>query len=307
MASIDCVLDTNPMANSISSVSKHIDGTTAAVVGMKAAVIKAEAEAADHVCDNVNRGFFTLIRSQISQKLAKLQSEVDSHLMNLNQQRKQLLALKSRMERDYNMICSRYLKLFTTINRNLETRVAELDRPVMNFAMRDMDQISNRPRLLTATVPVSQNESVTTAQRISASNVKYRANRAIQSINMFLDQSMTLQEITSQILLRQRINRPEARLLMPALICESRIDSNGNLASQTYVSPTALGQQAQNVVKGVVSSQISKLRWADTQVSPQLRSEFARLIEASGMSERAKDQAMKLFSDNSFQTLTKGN
>ena len=104
---IDCVVDTKPMANEINSVSTHIKGTTAAVVSMKMAVIAAEQEAADHVCDNVNKGFYALIHSQISQKIAKLQSDVDSHLMKLNQLKKQLLGIKNRMERDYGMITGR--------------------------------------------------------------------------------------------------------------------------------------------------------------------------------------------------------
>ena len=54
---------------------------------MQTAVIIAEEKAADHVCNNVNKGFYSLIRSQISQKMAKLQSEVDSHLMQLVQQK----------------------------------------------------------------------------------------------------------------------------------------------------------------------------------------------------------------------------
>ena len=115
MATFNYTVDTNPMAQEIGSVSNHIKGTTTAVVAMQAAVILAEEKAADHVCTNVNKGFFTLIRSQISQKVAKLQSEVDSHLMQLNQQRKQLLSIKGRMERDYNMISNRYSKLFEII------------------------------------------------------------------------------------------------------------------------------------------------------------------------------------------------
>ena len=99
------------MAQTVGTVSTHVNGTTAAVVAMKAAVVQAEKEGADHVCEKVNKGFYTLIRSQISQKIATLRSEVDSQLMRLNQQRKQLTAIRQRMERDYQMICGRYLKL----------------------------------------------------------------------------------------------------------------------------------------------------------------------------------------------------
>ena len=130
MAHIDCEVNTRPMAQEIDSVSRHIDLTTTAVVGMKAAVISAEEEATTKVCNDVNRGFYALIHSQISQKIAKLQSEVDSHFMKLNQHSKQLNGIKNRMERDYGMLCGRYTKLFSGLNKNLENRVFALDKLV---------------------------------------------------------------------------------------------------------------------------------------------------------------------------------
>ena len=65
---IDCLIDTTPMADEIRTVSNHIEGTTTAVVAMQTAVVLAEKQAAETVCRNVNRGFYTLMRSQISQK-----------------------------------------------------------------------------------------------------------------------------------------------------------------------------------------------------------------------------------------------
>ena len=41
MASIDCVIDTTPMAKEIATVSNHVNATTTAVVAMKTAVIAA--------------------------------------------------------------------------------------------------------------------------------------------------------------------------------------------------------------------------------------------------------------------------
>ena len=77
MAYINFTVDTRPMAREIENVSQKVKGTTAAVVGMRTAVIQAEADAADHVCKNVNTGFYTLIHSQISQKIARMQSDVN--------------------------------------------------------------------------------------------------------------------------------------------------------------------------------------------------------------------------------------
>lgn len=50
MARIDCVVDTQPMADEIQSVSHQINDTTTAVVAMKAAIVLAEQQAADMVC-----------------------------------------------------------------------------------------------------------------------------------------------------------------------------------------------------------------------------------------------------------------
>ena len=171
MATFNYTVDTQPMAEEMSSVSRHVNVTTGAVVAMQTSLIAAEASAADHICENVNKGFYSLIRSQISQKMAKLKSDVDSHLMQLIQQKKALLNIKSRMHRDYNMIASRYNKLFNSLNANLKHRVFELDKPTIDFACKEIDKVSNRTKYLTATIPVTQLESISLSQKIIASNV----------------------------------------------------------------------------------------------------------------------------------------
>ena len=112
---IPCEVDTTPMADELRSVSKHVMGTTAAVVAMESAVIAAENASADKVCKNVNRGFFALLQSQISQKIANKQSRVEALLMKLAQQKRQLLGIKANMEREYGRITERYLRIFTVI------------------------------------------------------------------------------------------------------------------------------------------------------------------------------------------------
>ena len=169
---IDCRVDTEPMAKELKTITKSVNATTAAVVAMQTAVVAADKKAADLVCNNVNRGFHTLMLSQVSQKIAQLQSSVNSHLLRLNQQTKQLLAIKSRMERDYQRTSERYTKIFNTLNKELRQRVQELDQPIFKFATTEVQTTSNRMTQLTATVPIGQLESITDAQRILTSNVK---------------------------------------------------------------------------------------------------------------------------------------
>ena len=304
MAQIDCVIDTQPMADEISSVSNHINGTTAAVVGMKAAVVQAESEAADHVCQNVNKGFYTLIHSQISQKIAKLRSEVDSHTMRLSQLQRQLLGIKGRMERDYGMISQRYLKLFGALNKNLQQRVFELDKPVIEFAVKDVNTIFNRTKQMPATVPVSQQESLSVSQRILISNVKYQGKRVIDSMRWFLADTKEQKELTEQVLLPVR---PEenADIMVPVLLSECNYDGSGNKRMDVIVTHSGLTQRSQDAIRNSISAAALNLQWEEGVVADEVKSAFSRFLSVSSASQRVKDMANKLFMANGFQVLKK--
>lgn len=298
------------MAQSINTVSGHVNGTTAAVVAMKAAVVKAESDGANHVCDKVNKGFYTLIRSQISQKIATLKSEVDSHLMRLNQQRKQLMAIKTRMERDYNMISSRYAKTFTTINKNLEQRVAELDRPVLVLAQTEADKVTNRASRLTADIPLGQMESVRTSQMIGASRLKFQAQRAINTIDRFIADSNRLQEVTDNILLRHRVadGREEAPWVIPVAVCESNFDASDTSNVQTYISRMELPREASRRVEAAVDTAVrdQALPWYDCgspAALPELSGEYRSLVADSGLDRRRQEMMLRMFDSHPFQIL----
>jgi hypothetical protein len=306
MAYIDCVVDTNPMAQEIHSMSNHIQGTTTAVVAMQTAVVLAEKKAADHVCENVNKGFYTLIRSQISQKIAKLQSDVDSHLMQLNAQRKQLLAIRNRMERDYNMISSRYLKLFNGLNQNLKQRVFELDKPTVDFAVRELEKASNRTKYLTATVPVSQLESLAASQKIIASNVKFRGLKVINSMTNFLADMSEQKKLTDRILL-EKSNVENSTLSVPVVISECNFDKFDNKNVDIQLNNLQLNNQTQSNIKNTVNSTIENIEWQPPkEINKEVKSEFSKYLSHSGSSQRVKDMANKLFMANNYQTIKTG-
>jgi len=304
MATFNYTVDTNPMAQEIGTVSNHIKGTTTAVVAMQTAVILAEEKAADHVCTNVNKGFFTLIRSQISQKVAKLQSEVDSRLMQLNQQRKQLSAIRERMERDYNMISGRYIKLFNGLNQNLKQRIFELDKPAIDFAVREVEKVSNRTKYLTATIPIAQLESLAISQKIIASNVKFRGLKVIGSMTNFLSNMNEQKRLTDRILLQKKSQIDNTTLSVPVIISECNFDKFDNKNVDVTVSKVQLSGQTQSTVKNVVNYNLENLHWQnEKEIGREVKSEFSKMLSASSSSQRVKDMANKLFVANNFQTI----
>jgi hypothetical protein len=304
MASFYYTVDTQPMADEMSSVSRHVNVTTGAVVAMQAAVIAAEEQAAEHVCANVNKGFYSLIRSQISQKLAKLQSEVDSNLMQLTQQRNALLNIKTRMQRDYNMIAGRYTKLFTGLNANLKTRVFELDRPTIDFACKEIDKVTNRTKYLTSTVPISQLESITVSQRIVASNVKQRGLQVINSMTGFIHEMNVQKKLTDEILINDTGALEIGITYIPVAIYECNRDKSDQLSVDVILPEVELTSTAKSAIKNMLNSEFSQLAWSNDKIaSPDIQSEFSKLTSASSKPTRVNDLAFKLFQSNNYLTI----
>lgn len=299
---IDCVVDTNPMAKEIEKVSHHVNATTTAVVAMQSAVIAAEKEASDHVCEKVNEGFYTMIRSQISQKMAKLQSDVDSLLMQLAQQQKQLGSIRTRMERDYNMLLARYSKLFNGLNQNLKQRVAELDRPTMNFALGEMEHLTNRSKLLTATVPVGQSESVMQSQRILASNAKYQGMRVINNMKDFLSDFNEQRELTSSILLSGEAR--EGHLSIPVVMMESCLDHNGTTVENIVINTSRLSSSTQRSIQNSITAASEGFHWTDaSSKDTETRNEYNKMVASANLPDRVKELMGTLFQSTSYQTL----
>lgn len=302
----DCLVDTTEMAKEVSSVKHHVDATTAAVTVMQSAVIKAQKDGADRVCQKVNQGFYSLIHSQISQKMATLQSKVDAQLMRLQQQSKQLRAIKSRMERDYQMIASRYAKLFNGLNRNLRQRITELDRPVLNFAVTEANQVTNRGNQLISVVPLGQTESVKVSQTVTASNLKYRAGKAVESIDKFILSSNELQAITDKILLNRPINENTETISVPTAIMESSFDGSGNMQTQVYISELGIGDAARHAIETQMSvtQRSGNLTWKTNQeIDEEVSNHFRQLVSSSGLDRRRQQEILRMFEKHPYETL----
>ena len=304
MASFNYTVDTQPMADEMSSVSRHVNVTTGAVVAMQAAVIAAEEKAADYVCKNVNKGFYALIRSQISQKLAKLQSEVDSHVMQLLQQKNALLSIKNRMQRDYNMIASRYIKLFNGLNANLKNRVFELDKPTIDFACKEIDKVSNRTKYLTATIPINQLESISISQKIIASNIKQKGFTVINSMKCFIHEMNVQKNLTDQILINDSRSTKMGVTYIPVVIYECNRDRTASLNVDIVTPEVELTTSVKSAIKNTAYTKVSELKWAQNNSTvQQINNEFGKLISSSSKASRIKELASKLFQSNKYLTI----
>jgi hypothetical protein len=303
MATFNYTVDTEPMADKISSVSKHVKATTGAVVAMQTALILAEEKAADRICENVNRGFYTLIRSQISQKVAKLQSETDAHLSQLLQYKKALLSIKNRMYKDYSTISGRYIKIFNQLNAGLKQRVFELDKPTIDFAVREIDNFFARTKYLTATIPIVQLESVADSQIIIISNIKQKSLNLVMAMKDFFADLKMQRNLNKRILVNQSVTDNNKEIYIPIFLVESDTGNTGTSTSiEIYLPEEGLSNLSRSMVKNAVISRFKQVEGHFREEShPEVMNEFSKLVLSSSKSQRIKEMTLTLLKNNHFK------
>lgn len=305
METFNIDIDTSPIAREVDGISNHVKVTTGAVVAMQAAVVNEEVKAADRITTNVNKGFYTLIQSQISQKVAKLQSEVDAHLMEMTNQKQALLAIKGRMEKDYQMVSKRYNKLFNSLNTNLKNRIYNLDTPLMNFADKEQLRLENRRKMLTATVPIAQLEPIALSQNIIASNAKAKGASILGIIKKYVKTLIEQDLLTDEILLSKRVadNQNSQTIYTPVVIADFIWNKNTPAAFDIVSSEEILQKHSQAKVSNKLQDMVSELEWSKNEkTSKKIQVTFEKAVSNSSANNDIKELARKLFSKNEITT-----
>lgn len=298
---IPCNIDTTPMANELNSVSNHVMGTTAAVVTMQGAVITAENNSANKVCSNVNRGFFTMIRSQISQKIANKHSKVEALIMHLAQQRRQLVSIKSNMEREYGRISERYIKIFSSINKELESRIRQLDQPVFEIVCKHMLTSSNRMNALSSWASTSQSEGLTQAQQILISKMKRNAQIALEQSGDFLDNLNEQRMIAQRVLITGNRRNDDACMQIPVVVYETITNPSGIPSSDIKINDNMTGVNASDIQTAILTEK--ELPWTRQQLPEAVSEEFMRMVDASGKEARIKKLIQQMYASTQVETI----
>ncbi|MFI3267281.1 MAG: hypothetical protein R3Y51_01055 [Rikenellaceae bacterium] len=309
MANFNFTVDTDPMAKEIKTVSRRVDIVTGSVIAMQTAVIKAEKEGADLVCSNVNKGFYSLIQSQISQKIAALTSQIDAKLMDLGHQAMALRAIQKRMERDYNMISNNYNKLFNSLNTSLYKRIQEIDKPVVRLVHSDLALVDSRINGSIGSVSTNQNETVFNSQLILASKTKNDGVTAIEAIHKYI-REVNLQKKQSESVMSNIKVDNVSEIYVPISVSETTNELGGN--SVRYYTPISnISVIDETIDKSVQQNAMSFIRNGEWESVPTaekqtLDSEFSAMLSNSKMDDRVKQEIYKLYNAASDVKRLKG-
>ncbi len=300
---VNIEVNTTPFDSSINSCNGHIGALTGSVVATEAAQVASIRDNSRKVAQTIVSGFFKTVQSEISQQIAELQSRIDADLIHLHELDKRCKGLQQQMEVDYNRICSRYSKVFTDMNNELQNRIRALDRPIFDFKdSSDSCSIYAAGTSMAGMMAITGTEGGKLQAMLSASVSKKRSNDTLQKINQFLLQQKQLETILHQCILSE-----SADATVYAPICYMKTENAGKtLGAHVH----QLQDMAQMNEKQLITS-LEAQKWQDMPANEaeNIRQffgvEMSKLSQESNTqhSQRVQDYISKLFNINSIKTL----
>ena len=317
---VEIDVDTSPFETSVEECNSDINLLTSAVVTTESAQIasidsnsKKVTQSIDSnskkVASTVISGFFSLIRSDISQQIAELTQGIDSHLMHLRELSKAVVDKKRQMEGDFMRIASRYTKTFDDLNNELSNRIYDLDKPTFVFK-KELDNQSIRATNndLVNTVAVFGKEGGELQSKISASIAKKRAFDTLHKAKVFLWQQKKLNNTVQQSMLNENV---ESFQYSPVCFVEIKAEKNQitkELHSPSFVSALQEIQTKNELIEQFAESSSS---WSTItkDYTDNLKLYFnselnSSYITADQHSMRIKEMIQKIANLSSIQTIS---
>jgi hypothetical protein len=225
---------------------------------------------------------------------------------------KALNGVRNQIEADFNMISQRYHKLFQSLNKSLETRIREIDRPAMKIAEIKknvvFDKLTNDSSLLFS----AANEIMTIAQTAISGKLKQKTSHAIDTLYHSNLETSSYNAKLEKILFNRETGLGDNSLLanndkcyLPVVIssAESLINKNENIEN-SFIAQSEYWGNINPVISEVTRVQ-NNLNWSnvDMQEKEKVKNEFISLCEKDNMDERVSGEISRLFNASSWEAL----
>ncbi|MGN1340914.1 MAG: hypothetical protein ACI4WS_11525 [Oscillospiraceae bacterium] len=296
MAEFNFVVDTNPMASSVDGVSNHITATTAAVVAMQTAVIASEQQSAKKICANVDKGFYNLIRSQVTMKLSGCFTEMQAKLALLNEYSKTLQKTQGRMESDYYRVKAQYQHIIKGLDKALANRISQLDKAAVSMAeVRKKVTSGMFERHVPETV-VTSSEVDSSELRIASSRLKDKTNHSLDTLANKVSENQVYKSLMDTML-----DKTSSEVRQEEYVPVVYASKQSTLVTDTYVFSLHYPEYLPETIRNSISlnilnqEEICANGQKDDFERKTISDEFQALVASSRLDERVAQNMMRLF------------
>lgn len=217
---IEVTVEDGPFQRSVDSVKNHVDILTTSVVATEAAQLASKKESSDRIADAVVKGFFGLIKGEISQQMVQLATYLPPKLLELDKLAGSCATLRQQMEQDFSRISERYNRLFTDLDNELNLRIKSLDRMAFSLHGKGFVAVVDNAKAVNVTTPmVAGQEAQTVQAQLLIHTIRQRVLAMIQNAEDRIAAGDKLKEGLNSIVEASPVDK-QYPVIVPVIIIE---------------------------------------------------------------------------------------
>lgn len=288
-------VDTDPFDASVYDCNNNVGVLTGSVAATEVAQVESIRANSRKVGQTIVDGFFKTVRSDLGQQIQELSSRVDATMIHLRELAARCVSKQKQMEKDYYSLSKRYGSIFNDLNKELENRIYELDRPTFKF--KETGDATTSKALSTdmaATVAVAGMENGHLEAVLAASLAKKQAINALDKSNTFLMKQKMTEKLLENCSIRESRS---AVYYAPVLYLES--SHEGDVIKKNVYTPDFIDKDRhQKLIEDLRTRDIH----TDEQSAKLLKDEFTLEVSANYTKhdthdDRVRDYITKLFNN----------
>ena len=301
MADFDITVDTSPMANSLDHVNSNVRDVTSSVVAMQSAVVIAQQRASEQICQNVDTGFFVLMKSQFDQKIAAVSSKMLSTMQLMETIKGDIDKIMVIMQDDYERIKARYFKHFSSLDKALETRIHELDKRAYEISRNyKMSQFKTGSEVIKAICYSNDTQMVNVKQ--ANATVKSKSTKSIGVMAENVIEQMKYSDSVQSILKEIEFEAPREEYV-PVIFAETDSMMSEDSSVKNVVTSTEAAFSVNSKYLNQLKESSENFSWKeinDAEFEP-IKTSFQQKVNSEVSDERVAREMLRLFDASKWQ------
>jgi hypothetical protein len=120
----------------------------------------------------------------------------------------------------------------------------------------------------------------------------------------FIHEMNMQKKLTDEILINDTSISKVGTSYIPIVIYECNRDKSGNKNIEIVITDIEVNNGVKSAIKNKAYDKFTSLSWLQkSATSPEINSEFSKLLSASSTSTRIKDLTLRLFQSNNYLTI----
>lgn len=299
-------MNIGPLAEKVDEVTSKVKNTTRAVVLMQSAVIAAEKESRETICKSVNRGFYSLISSQLSQKIAASKSKANAELAQLKNLSDRIAGTRIRAQEDYQRISGRYFEIFKKLDDNLRIRIQTLNKNAFQLAETKKNRFFQIPSGDSASTFCLEKDTQPASQKIVGANLKMMTDRALKTIADRVEEQESYDLKLATLTASGNLATAREKFAPVAVVEAKNLDSDAE--TWNFELPQHIRLENSDQIKEICISDAQKGEWRDVSETERQKilDGVIRIPEFSGLEKRVSETMQKMMAEDKWQVWTSG-